>query len=203
MTLINIVWWQPLMCFCDPWTTTCDSQIVTLAAQTERCASICPPWVSWYYLCGCRRSWTVKCCHMPPAFLTFLSGCSGFRNAAQWQHPENRPTAAALTLEQRIHLWKRFNVWWGLQLVMWTLSDSSSLRGNTQFNSLVGRQRNRQTESWVWIRADIIPHILNSLCRRENSALSEPENTAKATDFWAKRGGNTSQTPESLSVNPE
>lgn len=84
-----------------------------------------------------------------------------------------------------------------------TLSDSSSLRGNTQFNSLVGRQRNRQTESWVWIRADIIPHILNSLCRRENSALSEPENTAKATDFWAKRGGNTSQTPESLSVNPE
>lgn len=53
-----------------------------------------------------------------------------------------------------------------------TLSDSSSLRGNTRFNSLAGRQRNRQTESWVWIRADIIPHILNSLCRqRENCTV--------------------------------
>lgn len=70
-------------------------------------------------LCICLLS--CQCCHMPAAFLTFLSGCSGRRNAARRQHPENCPAAAAARQadcsfgsnhEKKIHLWKKCDGWW-------------------------------------------------------------------------------------------
>ncbi|KAK5870318.1 hypothetical protein PBY51_024967 [Eleginops maclovinus] len=72
---------------------------------------------------------------MSAAFLTFLSGCSGSRNAAlQRRRPENSPAAQLLawarcsnnTERQNIHLWRRADGWWSVQPVMW--KNSRSLR---------------------------------------------------------------------------